>query len=304
MNPHEAAVKSALRAGDEINRLIGRLGTADHPRGEVLVAYRNAQRGVRAALDHEPGFQRDMTLRDALGGLRVAVRQTARESLSAAVSSGQEQAERQAAAWGLGQRSEVRGQRSGVDTAAMEAAWLGTVDAQVNTALALAATGADEAEIVGDESRAGVLRPAPVVAEGSRWVAAAVAAALIGWWDWLLEEPGGERGGGRGRAGWSHQAVAAIDERTTDCCLRVNGQIQPMDKPFHLTGTPRFASEQMAPPFHWYCRSAEVLLPAGAEDDKLTTGMRDAARRELAARGPDGKNRVEIHPAHARSRRP
>ena len=146
MNPHEAAVKSALRAGDEIGRLIGRLGTAEHPRGEVLVAYRNAQRGVRAALDFGPGFQRDMTLRDTLGGLRVAVRNTARESLSAAVSVGQEQALRQAAAWDLPQGMGM----IAVDTAAMETAWLGTVDAQVAAALALAATGADEAEIVGD----------------------------------------------------------------------------------------------------------------------------------------------------------
>ena len=36
----------------------------------------------------------------------------------------------------------------------------------MKAALALVATGADEAEIVGDASRAGVLRPAPVVAEG------------------------------------------------------------------------------------------------------------------------------------------
>ena len=80
MNPHEAAVKSALRTGDEIDRLIGRLGSAEHPRGEILGAYRNAQVGVRAALDEEPGLRRHMTLRDTLGGLRMAVRQTAQSN--------------------------------------------------------------------------------------------------------------------------------------------------------------------------------------------------------------------------------
>ena len=299
MNPHEAAVKSALRTGDEVDRLIARLGTAVHPRGEILGAYRNAQRGVRAALDFGPGFQRDMALQDALGGLRVAVRQTARESLSAAVAVGQEQAERQAAAWGL-QGSGARGQGSEVDTAAMEAAWMGSVDGQVSAALALAATGADEAEIVGDEGRAGVLRPAPVVAEGARWVAGAVTAAMVAWWAWVLRERGGERG----REGWMHQAVAAIDERTTDCCLRVHGQVQPLDKPFRLTGTPRYADEKAHPPFHWYCRSGEAILPASHAKDDLTQQMIEAARAELGLRGPDGKNRVEIHPAHARSRRP
>lgn len=292
MNPHEAAVKSALRTGDAISRLIARLGTAEHPRGAVLGAYRNAQVGVRAALEHEPGFQRDMTLRDALGGLRGAVRNTARESLSAAVAVGQEHAERQAVAWGLPISA-----APSIDTAAMEAAWLGTVDAQVNAALALAATGADEAEIVGDASRAGVLRPAPVVAEGSRWLAGAVALTVASFWEIIFDRSTG------GRAGWLHQAVAAIDGRTSDCCLRVNGQVQPINKPFRLTGTPRFADTQMSPPFHWYCRTAEVLLPAAAADDELTRQMQEAGQAELDARGPEGEDRVEIHPAHARSRR-
>lgn len=99
------------------------------------------------------------------------------------------------------------------------------------------------------------------------------------------------------------QAIAAIDERTTECCLRAHGQVQPLDKPFKLTGTPRFADEVMSPPFHWYCRTGESLYhPAFEEVGVTTRAMRRAAIDELSARERTGR-RVEIHPAHATSRR-
>lgn len=102
---------------------------------------------------------------------------------------------------------------------------------------------------------------------------------------------------------WERQAIAAIDERTTDCCLQVHGQIRALDKPFKLTGTPRFADEMMGPPFHWFCRTATVLYVKELEIvGKSTKEMRAAANSELKARAKTGK-RVEIHPAHATSKR-
>lgn len=290
MDAHAAAVRSALRAGDRIGRLISRLGTAEHPRGEVLSAYRNAERGLGEILRLRSGFaQNDM--REVLGGLRRDVGQTVRQALSDARVVGQDEARRQAEAWGYGSVGVV----GSVDTGAMETAWLAVVDAQIAAATALVATGADAGEIVGDDSRAGVLRPAVVVAEGGRWIAGAVSAAMIGWWGQVI--------GSRGREVWFHQAVAAIDERTTDCCLRVHGQVQRLERPFELRGTPRYADKLAHPPFHWYCRTAEALLHEDQVGDRLTREMVDAALAELGARGPEGRNRVEIHPGHARSRR-
>lgn len=105
-----------------------------------------------------------------------------------------------------------------------------------------------------------------------------------------------------GRA-YQKQAIAAIDERTTDCCLRVHGQVQPLDTPFHLNGTPRFADRVMNPPFHWRCRTASTLyLPEMEARGIPTSEMRDAARDELDARKRTGM-RKEIHPAHSTSRR-
>lgn len=99
------------------------------------------------------------------------------------------------------------------------------------------------------------------------------------------------------------QAIAAIDERTTDCCLRVHGQVQPLDKPFELSGTPRFADKVQNPPFHWYCRTATALYRPEMEETGLATSdLVSAAKAELLARATTGK-RVEIHPASGLSRR-
>jgi hypothetical protein len=76
-----------------------------------------------------------------------------------------------------------------------------------------------------------------------------------------------------------------------------------MDEDFTLTGTPRFADRVHAPPFHWNCRTAIALVPRRYVDDELTGQMRSAAWQELDARQEAGGERVEVHPAHARSRR-
>lgn len=100
------------------------------------------------------------------------------------------------------------------------------------------------------------------------------------------------------------QAVSAIDERTTSCCLEVHGQIVRQKERFKLIGTPRFRDEMLNPPFHWYCRSATAIYQDRMETipGNITTQMmRESARAEVIAR-EDG-SRVEIHPAHATSRR-
>ncbi len=102
---------------------------------------------------------------------------------------------------------------------------------------------------------------------------------------------------------WERQAIAAIDERTTDCCLRVHGQVQDLDTSFDLTGTPRFADRVKNPPFHWFCRTSTALYHEGFEKIGASTrDMRDAARIELEARQRTGR-RALIHPAYSTSRR-
>lgn len=102
---------------------------------------------------------------------------------------------------------------------------------------------------------------------------------------------------------YQRQAIAAIDENTTDCCLRVHGQTVGMEEKFHLTGVPRFSDYVHAPPFHFSCRTAVALYHPAMESVGVTTSeMKAAARAERRARRRTGR-RQEIHPAHATSRR-
>lgn len=102
---------------------------------------------------------------------------------------------------------------------------------------------------------------------------------------------------------YQRQAIAAIDERTTDCCLRVHGQIVGFGQDFRLTGTPRFASSMYGPPFHWNCRTAVTMYRPEMETIGVTTDeMTGAAKAEIYARQRT-KRRAVIHPAHATSRR-
>jgi len=112
-----------------------------------------------------------------------------------------------------------------------------------------------------------------------------------------------ERAQKRSQVRFQKQAIAAIDHRTTDCCLRVHGQVQPLNSPFVLTGKPRFANRLQGPPFHWRCRTAITLYTADMENVGVPTSqMQDAARAELRARLVTG-TRVRIWPSHATSRR-
>lgn len=104
------------------------------------------------------------------------------------------------------------------------------------------------------------------------------------------------------RTVYMKQSIAAIDQVTTDCCLRVHGQIQPLEKPFILDGTPRFADKLDSPPFHWNCRTAMSLYTEKMEEKGITTQeMVDAAQAELHAREEGG--RETIWPSSSTSRR-
>ncbi len=70
-------------------------------------------------------------------------------------------------------------------------------------------------------------------------------------------------------------AVAVIDDKTTECYLEVNGQVQPIGAPFQLTGDPHGATEMQKPPFHWNCRTA-VALYSIRFDAAITAQMRQA----------------------------
>lgn len=299
-NPLRAAHRQADRDNRELATLFGRyLGTARHPRGQVLVAYRTTRRALSDILQApaRTGGTRALaaTLSETNDILTNHQRQLRTIALEAAVQArklGETSAQAQATAYAdSGHTFEpaqapanLRPILDGMDA---------TANAQLTQAQALIAAGADTSLIIGDEGRLGIVQAAPITRDWATWLAVG---SSLGFWSWLVGndptrlEP----------FQFQRQAVAAIDERTTDCCLQVHGQIVGLRSDFKLTGTPRFADRMRDPPFHWYCRTS-VALYLQSYDEGLTDRMRSAARAELTARA-DG-SRVEIHPSHATSRR-
>jgi len=282
---HEQAVRQAERTAEMLRRMFDRLGNAQHPRGRVIAAYRTARRALRGKTDDV------RIVTEVLADLRMALANVAAVSLAEAATQGEQQAQKMLEIYGL--QPVGLGVASGVEDG--QRAWLAQYDAQRAAVLGIVAAGGDEMQILGDDNRMGVLAPGPVVRSGADWIGLVAAGAIMA---------GIAAGVSRADAQpeFLRQAVAAIDERTTDCCLRVNGQVTTMDGRFELTGTPRYADAMRHPPFHHYCRTSVALIRRDMADDALSRDMRSAAGAELAARGPQDV-RQEIDPASSTSRR-
>lgn len=308
-NPYRKALQATRNTDHELEALFARyLGSAEHPRGRVLSAYRNARRSMATAY-RQGQTRRTGAALETLRELQYTLRAIGAESIPQAVDIGQASAQAQTQAYQQN-GTDVSAPAEAPDILALAAGWNAVVDGQIATVQAMILANAEQELILGDDERLGMLQPAPVQREGSRWLAYAMAMGILAW----LMGRDGERPlvgyrvvtsgpliGQRKEVEFRRQAIAAIDERTTDCCLRVHGQIVGLKEKFTLTGTPRFADKMRDPPFHWYCRTS-VALYQDEHDDGMTAEMREAAGAELKAREETEKRR-EIHPAHARSRR-
>lgn len=163
-----------------------------------------------------------------------------------------------------------------IPLASYQRQWMSTFDMQSLQAANVVISGDDPIRLIGDETRQGIVRPWPFIVQG------ALAIITVGA---LAYKSKVERTAEVTKTVFLRQAIAAIDKRTTECCLNVHGQTVGMDKPFKLTGTPRFADELMAPPFHWgACRTVQALVRPVDKADDLTERMLAAAEREEAAR--------------------
>lgn len=286
-NPHRRAVQRALFAVDYLGTLFDRIGNGDNPDGDILIAYRAALAGLDGALDNPS------RVRAILDQQWWAIRTSVLDVLSDAADYAISQAEEDLADWGIG--------RAGFTVAAdylsnVVKAALGPLDQQINSVYADVYGGSpDRNELLGDESRAGILSPVALILPVARWIVTVHANTYN---DTVAR---GVQQAGKQADEYGKQAVAVIDERTTDCCLKVHGQIVAMGGMFHLAGTPRFADDIDAPPFHWNCRTALALVDLNRQDNNFTNKMREAADAEITAR-QDG-SREEIHPANAFSRR-
>jgi hypothetical protein len=208
-------------------------------------------------------------VRDVLDTLRNTLQGIARAAVSEAATLGTSSAVAQVAAY---QKSGavVPVARQLADVEALTASWMAAVTGQVETVATMAAAGTEAGMVEA------ALVPSHINREGSKWIASAVAAAFSGWIAGAAM-PGMPV---EDVQGWQRQAIAAVDGRTTDCCLAVNGQIVDWDKPFKLTADPRPWGDALErPPFHWNCRTSAVVYQP-EYDDGVTEELRELSRME------------------------
>lgn len=276
-NPLHEAIKLGVQANNDLGLLFARLGTKEHPNTPVIQAYRNANRAMKEVIARggKIGAAKEVTSQ-----LKSSVKAGVMPVFRDAGFMGHGNAIRQLKAYNVNPPGRPKLEDS------LDGAY-GVIDAtlykQEAAILALLLTGADESEIVGDSQRQGVLRPSEILAAAAFW-----AASL--WWN-SFDLTASKAGGG-----FQKQAIAALDARTTDCCLRVHSQIQPLNTPFHLTGTPRYADDIDWPPFHNYCRTSGVLYLPGY-DDGITDLMASSANQVLSERAAGLF--IDRHPADA-----
>lgn len=273
-NPLQQAIRSGVHMNDRIGDLFARIGTSSHPRGLVITDYTQARLALESALAKENPLP---AVRAVLNNTRRQLNADVTNIFNDAVAMGQEEVARQMRFYSTRPRGSIRlteQTQSAVNSV------LSKYDAQAAAITALVLSQADPLQIVGDAERSGVFSSSEILTAATYWATYMV---------WTAFDAQTINGNSQEEE-FQKQAVAALDSRTTDCCLRVHGQVQSIDDPFHLTGTPRFADEMDWPGFHWYCRTSGVLYLAEF-DDGLTGKMRDGAdfflSERAAGRAPD-----------------
>lgn len=270
-NALEVSIAAAERANKQLAKITARLGTKAHPRGRILAAYNKARRELKQVLDNPVnGNVRRAEVSRILQTLESEVQAATLEALQSGAGVGNMLATTELDAYGIPVPLEaIPFELVGLETASIMDAF----NAQRGSVLALIAAGVLSNLIVGDRQRQGVLRPAPIirrVSDASTLVANTTSEQMRQ--DSDLDTR------------FQRQAIAAIDGRTTETCLRVHGQIVGLDEPFRLTGTPRFADTMLKPPFHNFCRTVDVIYQAELDTTGITQNLRSLARDELGRR--------------------
>jgi len=257
-NPLKRSINEAVRVNHELARLFASAGTTDHPRGAVLSSYRTTLRALKA--DTSTG-----AIRDTMQSLQREIHSFAREKLLEASSIGTGSAIKQMGYYGKKLSTFVPPPQIEPALDAINS----VIQAQTSAALGLAST-RNTTQITGDQNRQGVVQATAVTSALAFWMATMLAQAM----STTVLASGSD---------FKKQSIAALDGRTTDCCLRAHAQIQPMNGLFILSGTPRFADKLDWTPFHWYCRTSIALYLDGY-DLGLTEQMRDGANFLLSER--------------------
>jgi hypothetical protein len=285
-NPLKKAIKSGLNANDQIGKYFAQIGSSSNPDGFAQLAYRNAERAMAEALKSPSP---DVAIHDVMKGLRRNLETETRSLFVDAQQFGIEEAARQLSFFGV--KDKVNLKYDSQLPIAIEnglSAVLSQVEAQEGI-IAFTASYGEIDQILGDVARVGLLR----VSDFSLPVSSVITSLIWNAYSKVVEKVQKTES----KPLFKKQAIAALDQHTTGCCLSVHAQVRKFEDKFHLTGTPRYADYMDWPAFHWYCRTS-ICLYMEKYDEDLTQEMRDDADWMIAQRKA-GHN-PDQSPANAR----
>lgn len=264
-NPLRQAVDRAGLVTDHFRRIFQDVGVGVPGRGAIGAFYAATKVEISNAVkDRRYDLQR---VNNAGRHLSRYVGDYSRSFLESMFANGVEEAAQQLAIYGFKSDSPTRAEENHMIDGSISYL-TSVVDAQVSRMKTFALQGTPVEEIVGDDRHVGVLRDSEILTD--------LAALLIELFFFGFFGSANRSGDGITQIG--KIAVAAIDNRTTQCCLHVHGQVQiPITKPFDTTYPPAWSDKQDAPPFHYYCRTA-IALYLPQFDDGLAGNMREYAR--------------------------
>ena len=254
-NLHQQSIKSALRTVRELGEQSDRLRAHS---SEVHRAYRTIFRVLKGNIDNL------QIVIEALATLKASIKTIVAAYYGDAIDIGQRQVWRDLDIYDLG----IPEPLDGATIAPAVASTLSLVELQADRTTAVSRLDLGEEYIIGDEVRQGTLTANPIIGDIAFWATSlAVLAYTTGTGDKMGKDA-------------KRQAVAQVDSDTTRTCLNVHGQIVGLEEKFHLTGTPRYADDMHATPFHRGCRTAIATIMAKYLEPEVTAGMREEAIEE------------------------
>ena len=269
----QKAIRSGLRMNQRMGDLFADIGNSANPEGRIAALYSDARFAIIGAL---AGGVALSVIQGILERLKRDVQREITAIFNSSISLGVEEARWQLELYNA---NVFGGINLTTEKDSAMRAIMARFDAQHAAMLALLTVDASDEQIVGDENRNGAFNWLEIVEAIAYW------AAFLVWqaYDNMIENS--RNSAGNKIENLFKMAVAVIDDRTTDCCLRVHGQIQPLDGMFKLTGTPRFADEMDYPQFHRYCRTSPVLYSSELDPDgKQRAKLLEESKQELKAR--------------------
>lgn len=264
MTPHEQSIQAATNAINRLGDLFGLMGDSDMG-GELYDLYRVLIADLR-------GLDDVVAIRRRLDLFELDVYALVGEWINVAFEIGQELGKKNSDVFSL-PPAFVLALNVQIIALAQDAIKV-AIHEQANAALALFLnddTGEYEA----------VLLPVVIARKAAQWLTAITNATS----EAVLVES--LRLAGLSLTDWRKQAIATIDGRTTATCLHVHGQVQRIDQPFILCCDPWESAKNYGftaefPPFHWWCRTVVIFIPATLANSSTTLALLAAALRLMS----------------------